>query len=78
MDELVKEFEQKIAAAREGGGPKAAERMKTKGKLLPRERYAPTTWLVQLTDHKLMQSLRRILGWLKSWTLAHLSLNFLP
>ncbi|KAF9057914.1 carboxyl transferase [Panaeolus papilionaceus] len=40
MDELVKDFEQKIAAAREGGGPKAAERMKTKGKLLPRERLA--------------------------------------
>lgn len=38
MDALVAEFEAKIAAARLGGGPKAAERMRSKGKKLPRER----------------------------------------
>ncbi|KAF9534671.1 carboxyl transferase [Crepidotus variabilis] len=38
MDELVKDFETKTMAARQGGGVKAAERMKKKGKLLPRER----------------------------------------
>jgi len=39
MDALVEDLESKLAAAREGGGPKAAARMKNKGKLLPRERY---------------------------------------
>ena len=39
MNELVKDLEQKMAAARQGGGPKAAERMKSKGKKLPRERF---------------------------------------
>ena len=39
MDTLVKDLESKLAAARQGGGPKAAARMKSKGKLLPRERY---------------------------------------
>uniref|UniRef100_A0A8H8CLJ5 methylcrotonoyl-CoA carboxylase n=1 Tax=Psilocybe cubensis TaxID=181762 RepID=A0A8H8CLJ5_PSICU len=38
MDELVRDLEEKTQAARLGGGPKAAERMKSKGKLLPRER----------------------------------------
>lgn len=38
MDELVAEFEAKTATARLGGGPKAAERMRSKGKKLPRER----------------------------------------
>ncbi|KAL9713154.1 hypothetical protein Ac2012v2_004395 [Leucoagaricus gongylophorus] len=38
MNELVKDLEQKMVAARQGGGPKAAERMKSKGKKLPRER----------------------------------------
>jgi len=40
MDALVEDLESKLAAARQGGGPKAAARMKSKGKLLPRERYA--------------------------------------
>jgi len=39
MNELVRDLEQKMAAARRGGGPKAAERMKSKGKRLPRERF---------------------------------------
>lgn len=40
MDGLVDEFEAKTAQARLGGGPKAQEKMKSRGKLLPRERYA--------------------------------------
>lgn len=39
MDALVEDLESKLAAARQGGGTKAAARMKSKGKLLPRERY---------------------------------------
>ena len=39
MDALVAEFEAKVATARLGGGAKAAERMRSKGKKLPRERY---------------------------------------
>lgn len=39
MDTLVEDLELKLAAARQGGGAKAAARMKGKGKLLPRERY---------------------------------------
>lgn len=38
MDELVADLEAKTAAARVGGGAKAAERMRSKGKKLPRER----------------------------------------
>lgn len=38
MDALVADFEAKVAAARLGGGTKAAERMRSKGKKLPRER----------------------------------------
>lgn len=43
MDELVADFEGKVAAARLGGGTKAAERMRSKGKKLPRERYEPSS-----------------------------------
>lgn len=39
MDGLINEFGAKTAQARSGGGPKAQERMKSRGKLLPRERY---------------------------------------
>jgi len=39
MDELVKNLEAKMATARQGGGQKAAERMRAKGKRLPRERF---------------------------------------
>ena len=39
MSSLVQDFESKMAQARQGGGPKAAERMRSKGKKLPRERY---------------------------------------
>ncbi|KAJ7591681.1 carboxyl transferase domain-containing protein [Mycena floridula] len=38
MDALVTDFEAKMAEARLGGGTKAAERMKSQGKKLPRER----------------------------------------
>lgn len=38
MDALVAELEEKLAAARAGGGPKAVERMRSKGKMTPRER----------------------------------------
>ncbi|ESK95163.1 methylcrotonoyl- carboxylase [Moniliophthora roreri MCA 2997] len=40
MNALVAEFEARTARARLGGGPKAAERMKSRGKKLPRERLA--------------------------------------
>jgi 3-methylcrotonyl-CoA carboxylase beta subunit len=40
MDILVADVETKMAAARAGGGAKAAERMRVKGKKLPRERSA--------------------------------------
>jgi len=43
MDSLVQEFETKVAEARQGGGPKAADRMKSRGKKLPRERYVRET-----------------------------------
>ncbi|KDR84001.1 hypothetical protein GALMADRAFT_690084 [Galerina marginata CBS 339.88] len=38
MDQLVKDLEVKMETARQGGGFKAAERMRSKGKRLPRER----------------------------------------
>ena len=38
MDSLVEEYEAKVATVRLGGGAKAAERMRSKGKKLPRER----------------------------------------
>jgi 3-methylcrotonyl-CoA carboxylase beta subunit len=38
MDGLVADLETKLASARLGGGEKARQRMKGKGKLLPRER----------------------------------------
>jgi 3-methylcrotonyl-CoA carboxylase beta subunit len=40
MDQVVSDLDAKLAAAREGGGAKAAERMRNKGKKLPRERYS--------------------------------------
>jgi 3-methylcrotonyl-CoA carboxylase beta subunit len=39
MDSLVHDLETKMAEARQGGGPKAVNRMKSQGKSLPRERY---------------------------------------
>lgn len=38
MDLLVADLETKLERARQGGGPKAAERMRSRGKKLPRER----------------------------------------
>lgn len=45
MDELVKSIDEKMATARLGGGPKAAERMRSKGKKLPRERCWMSSFL---------------------------------
>ncbi|KAK7695577.1 hypothetical protein QCA50_000213 [Cerrena zonata] len=54
MDALVADFEAKTATARLGGGVKAAERMRSKGKKLPRERLAllldPHTPFVELSQ----------------------------
>lgn len=38
MDTLVKDLEARLETARGGGGAAAAERMRAKGKMLPRER----------------------------------------
>ena len=38
MDALVEDLETRLEAARAGGGATAAERMRVKGKMLPRER----------------------------------------
>ncbi|EJF62871.1 carboxyl transferase [Dichomitus squalens LYAD-421 SS1] len=58
LDALVRDLEEKFAAVRQGGGPKAAERMRSKGKKLPRERLAllldphtPFLELSQLAAH---------------------------
>lgn len=40
MEQPIRELEEKTAEARIGGGPKAIERMRSKGKKLPRERCA--------------------------------------
>lgn len=40
MEAVIADVEAKMAHARLGGGPKALERMTSKGKKLPRERCA--------------------------------------
>ena len=50
MDEVVADLEAKLAKAREGGGAKAAERMRNKGKKLPRERCLPFPFPSALTE----------------------------
>lgn len=50
MDEVVADLEAKLATAREGGGAKAAERMRSKGKKLPRERCRPFPFPEALTE----------------------------
>ena len=59
MDQVVADLDAKLAAAREGGGAKAAERMRSKGKKLPRERcstvqYFPSATLELTTQHSHM------------------------
>ncbi|KAF9226705.1 carboxyl transferase [Gyrodon lividus] len=53
MDVLVEDMQAKVAQAREGGGPKAQERMRSKGKKLPRERLSllldPNTPFLELS-----------------------------
>jgi hypothetical protein len=46
MDALVQDLESKLASARQGGGAKAQERMRSKGKKLPRERYVPVVLII--------------------------------
>lgn len=48
MDALVADFEAKLATARLGGGAKAVERMRSKGKKLPRERSGITRPITML------------------------------
>lgn len=50
MDALVRDVEAKTAQARLGGGAKAMERMRSKGKKLPRERYVPRVFVVLRGD----------------------------
>jgi 3-methylcrotonyl-CoA carboxylase beta subunit len=54
MDALVSDLKAKIAQAKEGGGPKAQERMRSKGKRLPRERLSllldPNTPFLELSQ----------------------------
>jgi len=50
MDALVADVEAKMAEARLGGGTKAAERMRAKGKKLPRERSADSSSAPTYTD----------------------------
>lgn len=56
MDSLVAELEGNLAKVREGGGSKAADRMRSKGKKLPRERLV----LYPISRHGL--KLRRTSG----------------
>lgn len=54
MDELVADLERKAAEARLGGGVKASERMRSKGKKLPRERYVlRVLWLPVIDSRSL-------------------------
>ena len=46
MGELVRDLEEKVSLARQGGSEKAVERMRSKGKLLPRERLAYLVFLI--------------------------------
>ncbi|KAG9317350.1 carboxyl transferase [Chiua virens] len=54
MDALVSDLKAKIAYAKQGGGPKVQERMRSKGKRLPRERLAllldPNTPFLELSQ----------------------------
>lgn len=56
MDSLVAELEGNLAKVREGGGSKAEDRMRSKGKKLPRERLV----LYPISRHGL--KLRRTSG----------------
>lgn len=74
MDALIADFEAKVAATRLGGGGKAAERMRSKGKKLPRERR------VRIPRSVCVQSFIWFLcscytGLLSSWTRTRRSLS---
>jgi 3-methylcrotonyl-CoA carboxylase beta subunit len=53
MDQVVADLDEKLAQAREGGGARAAERMRSKGKKLPRERYRFSVPAAPFADHML-------------------------
>jgi hypothetical protein len=57
MDELVADLERKTADARLGGGSKAAERMRSKGKKLPRERYVLRVFGWPVIDSRSLDSI---------------------
>ena len=52
MDSLVADLEDKLTSVRQGGGHKAAERMRSKGKKLPRERFVHFVLHVHSDDHE--------------------------
>ena len=52
MDELVRDLDVKMGTARQGGGTKSAERMRAKGKKLPRERFVPKFSLRNYIVHR--------------------------
>lgn len=58
MDELVQDLEEKVSVARQGGSAMAVERMRSKGKLLPRERLATSicSTFIYTDDLHIMQT----------------------
>lgn len=48
MEALISDLDAKMAQARLGGGPRATERMRSKGKKLPRERYVAWKYTVNI------------------------------
>jgi 3-methylcrotonyl-CoA carboxylase beta subunit len=54
MDQAAADLEAKIALARQGGGAKAAERMRSKGKKLPRERCRLSLSATVFADHVIL------------------------
>ncbi len=56
MDALVADLDSKLADARLGGGLKAAEKMKGKGKMLPRERCVSYTRRRVTADSRMLHA----------------------
>ena len=56
MDALIAEYEVKVAKARLGGGEKAIQRMISKGKKLPRERYIFLSYTMSISLLKRVQA----------------------
>lgn len=70
MNSLIADLEAKMAAARLGGGTKAVERMRSKGKKLPRERWV-------LNQFGARSNLTVTLDYHSFWTRIHPSLSYL-